>query len=76
MCTELAHLIEGYQHTSYLLLFVIGFNPFNIYALLHIALAYGNSYVCPQLGYWIRTFEKSSYLFAFLSLTSTFSCTL
>ena len=41
---------------SILLLFMIGFNPSTIYALLHGTHTYGNSSICQYLGYWIRDF--------------------
>ena len=51
MCSALGYLIEGYQHTSYL--FMIRFNPSNIYALLYVAPSYGNCYICPNVGNWV-----------------------
>ena len=35
MCSSLASLIEGYWCTIYVFLFVIGDDPYNIYALLY-----------------------------------------
>ena len=50
----LASLIEGHCRTYILLLFVIGFNPSNIYVLLYSAPTYGDISTCRYLGYWIR----------------------
>ena len=40
------------------LLLVIGFNPSNMYTLLHGSPMYSNSSVCPYLGYLIRAFIR------------------
>ena len=41
-----------------LLLFVIGFNPSNIYAILCSAPAYAGSSILPYMGYWIKAFIR------------------
>ena len=41
-----------------LLLFVIGFNPYNIHAILHGAPVYGNISIYPYIGYLIRSFVR------------------
>ena len=58
MFGEIAYLIEGYQSTIYFLLFVIGFNPCNIYALFYGAPVYGNISISPELGNWVGDFVR------------------
>ena len=54
----LASLIECHWINCIWLLFVIGFNPFNVYALLYGAPAYCNFSISPYLGYRIRGFVR------------------
>ena len=76
MRIALASLTEGTGAISISLLFVIGFNPSNIYWLLCGAPMYGESSICPQLGYWIRYFIQLLVSVRFFLLTSTSSYTL
>ena len=76
MHNSISSLIECYQRTIYLLLFVIGFNTSNIYALLYDAPTCGDSSICPYLGYWSRAFEWLLVFVYFFLHTSTFSHTL
>ena len=56
MRTEFVSLIEGYRRSSYLLVFMIGLNPYTIYAILYGAPTYGESSIFPYLGDWIWEF--------------------
>ena len=47
----LASLIEGHWCIDILLLFVIVFNPYNVYSLLYGAPTYGDISISPYLGY-------------------------
>ena len=49
-------LIEGHWRICILLLFVIEFNPSNVYALLYGAPEYCEIYICPYLGYRIGAY--------------------
>ena len=54
-----ASLIEGHWCTYILLLFVIGFDPSKVYALLYGTLMYGDISICLYLGYRIRAYVGS-----------------
>ena len=56
MPVALASLIEGHWRIFILLLFMIEFNPSNIYALFYGALTYSDIPIFPQLGYCIRAY--------------------
>ena len=47
--TSLTYIIEGHYRICIMLLFMIGFNACNVYALLYCALAYGGIYICIYL---------------------------
>ena len=72
MFGEIAYLIEGYQSTIYFLLFVIGFNPCNIYALFYGAPVYGNISISPELGNWVGDFVRLLMFGLFSGGTSNF----
>ena len=55
MPVALAYPIGGHWHICILLLFVIGFNPYNVYALLYGAPEYGENSICTYLGRGLRT---------------------
>ena len=51
--TALSYLLEGSWCIFILLLFVIGFNPYHVYALLYSIPTYGDISICSYLGCWI-----------------------
>ena len=53
MHNGIASFIEGCQRFWIWLLFVILFNPYNIYAPFYSAPSYGNISICPYPGSWI-----------------------
>ena len=55
----LASIIEGHWRTDILLSLVIGFNPSNVYALLHGAPTYGDVYISQYLGCRIKEFRTA-----------------
>ena len=54
MPVALASLIEGNWRTLFVLLFVRGFNPYNVYALVYGTLTCGEISIIPYLVYWIK----------------------
>ena len=54
----LASLIEGYWCIWILLLFVIGFNPSNVYLIFYGTMTYGDISICSYLGYWIGAYVR------------------
>ena len=58
MPIALASLIEGHWRTDILLLLVVGFNPYNVYALLHCVLTYGEISISTYLCYWTRAYVR------------------
>ena len=72
--------LTPYQNVSsalaILLLFVIGFISYNIYARFHGSPAYFHISVCPYLGYWIRAFVWILTFVDFFLHANTFSSTL
>ena len=69
--SALTPIIEGYHRN--ISLFMIEFNPYNIYALLYCALDHGNISISPNLGNKVWPFYESSYLFAFCCQPVPFS---
>ena len=63
MTVAITPLIEVYWRICILLLFMIGVNPYNNYALLYVAPTYFDIYIFPYLGYWI---EASILLLVFI----------
>ena len=76
MRISLASLVEGHWRIFILWLFVIGFNPYNFYALLYGAPTYCDISICPYLVYWIRVYVRFLVLILFLKRTNTLSCIL
>ena len=66
MCIVVASLIEVHWRICILLLFVIGFNPYNVYALLYVTQTYGEIYICTYLGYWVGALYGSTYFVVFI----------
>ena len=66
MVGGLASLIEGHWLIFILILFVIGFNPYNVYALLYGTPTYGEIYIFTHLGYWIGALYGSTYFVVFI----------
>ena len=62
-------LIEGFWSTIYL--FMMAFNPYNIYVVLYGTLFYGNSSIFPNLGNSLGAFLPILVFFNLLSRTST-----
>ena len=62
---EMASLIEVHWRIFILLLFVILFNPYNVYALLYCAPTYGGIYIFPHLVYWTRALYGYYYFVVF-----------
>ena len=62
---SLASIIEGHWRVYILWLLVIGFNPYNVYALLYGAPAYCDVSISPYLGYWIRAYIRLLILICF-----------
>ena len=56
MSIALASLIEGNWRIFILLLFVIGFNPYNIYTIFYYAPMHGDISICTYLGYWVGAY--------------------
>ena len=61
----LASLIEVNWCTYIPLLFVIGFNTSNVYAILYGALTYGDISICPYLGNQIKSYIRLLILICF-----------
>ena len=56
MKTAFVSIIEGCWRIFILLLFMIEFNPSNIYAPCYDALTYSDIRICPRMGYFIRVY--------------------
>ena len=58
MPVALASLIEGNWRTLFVLLFVRGFNPYNVYALVYGTLTCGEISIIPYLVNRIRAYVR------------------
>ena len=58
MIVALASIIEGHWRIGILLLFMIGFNPYNFYAFFYGAPVYGDISVFPYLGSLIGAYVR------------------
>ena len=68
MNTTFVSLIEGYWRIFILLLFMIEFNPSDIYALFYVALKYSDTPIFPHLGYCIRSYTRLHIFIRFLNV--------
>ena len=65
MSVAFSSLIESHWRIFIILSFVIGFNPYNVYVVLYSALTYGDTAICPYLGYWIGAHVQFLIFFEF-----------
>ena len=66
-------LIKGHWCICIFGLFVIGFNPSNVYALLYGGPTYCDVSISPYLGYWVIAYVQLLMLISFLLRTNTLS---